>query len=71
MSIEHHVFDIEKINERIRHLSTTPKFEPEPDEPRFTVTHRIDDYDVTLLFVVRNGEMVFYDNKQIRIKPLR
>jgi hypothetical protein len=58
------VFDTEKIMKRIRELEDLPPFKPEPDELLFTVTHRFDPLggaSATLFFVVRNGEMIFYD----------
>lgn len=59
------LFDEEKIKDRIRHLVSLPPFKPDKDELRFTVTQPADGVyrECTLFFVVRNGEMIFYDSK--------
>lgn len=60
------IFDIEKINKRMAELEKEPtrRIYPFKDEPRFSVTQLFEtNVEVTLYFVIRNGEMLFYDSK--------
>lgn len=59
---------IKLLKERIRELESFPPFKPEKDELRFTVTQLFEYIEVTLCFVIRDGEMIFYDSikKMIR-----
>lgn len=63
------IFDIEKIEARMKELEDMPTFQPEKTEPRFTVTQYFEDTETecTLYFVVRNGEMIFYDSKLTKL----
>ena len=65
------IFDTKKINERIQELKNLPKFTPEPDEMRFTATQKYGDTEATISFVIRNGEMYFYDSKTTRINEIK
>lgn len=59
------IFNIDKINERLKSLEDFPPFEPEKFEPTFTVTQLFETgIEATLYFVIRNGEMIFYKATQ-------
>jgi len=69
------IFNVDKILDRVEELKKLPPFKPDLYEPRFSVTQRFSTgndaachKDVTLLFVLRNGEMVFYDSKEQFVK---
>lgn len=64
------IFDIERINERLAELKISPKqLSIDKYEPTYTVTQLFENGDeVTLYFVIRNGEIIFYDSKKTR-KP--
>lgn len=59
------IFDIEKIEARMKELKDLPPFRPEKSEMRFTSTQFFEDtgMECTLSFVIRNGEMIIYDSK--------
>jgi hypothetical protein len=63
------VFDHEKIKKRMRELEDMPPFKPEPTELRYTVTQCFDENcesSVTMYFVVRDGQMLFYNPNDTR-----
>lgn len=50
------IFDTTELNNRIKELESMPPFKPDKYEIRYSCTQLIDDVEVTLLFVIRNGE---------------
>lgn len=67
------IFDNIKIEQRLAELKDKPRFLPDKYEPRYSVTQYFDTIggdmgkEVTLYFVLRNGEISFYDSKELVI----
>lgn len=62
------IFDAGIIEGQLDKIKDMPRFEPDKYEPRFTVTQLFETgIEVTLSFVVRHGEIIYYDSKQKRV----
>lgn len=63
------VFDHELLEGQLERIKNQPPFKPEPYEPRFTITQLFETgIEAKVSYVIRNGEKLFYECKQYKIK---
>lgn len=71
--MQNNLFDTEKIYKHLNEIKNKPRFTPEKYEPHYTVTQFFDSIDgsggieVILYFVFRDGDISFYDSKEIKL----
>lgn len=62
------IFDIKINEEMLEKIKNKPPFEPDKYEPKFTVSQLFETgIEATLHFVIRHGEIIYYNSTQKRI----